>query len=73
MSVHLSLFVFSFQLHFLVVPVEVCVHVCVCVLTSGSQSRAMVVYREVTLALGDPFLADYHKACVSGKKEKERG
>ncbi|KAI9539755.1 Cytoplasmic dynein 1 intermediate chain 1 [Dissostichus eleginoides] len=39
--------------------------------TSGSQSRAVVVYREVTLALGDP-LADYHKACVCLEGE-ERG
>lgn len=42
-----------------------------CVRTSGSQSRAVVVYREVTLALGDPPFADYHKACVSGERRKE--
>lgn len=45
--------------------------VCVCVKTSVSQSRAVVVYREVTLALGDPSFADYHKARVSGERRKE--
>lgn len=43
---------------------------CVCK-TSVSQSRAAVVCREVTLALGDPSFADYHKACVSGERRKE--
>lgn len=31
---------------------------CVCAWTSGSQSSAVVVYREVTLALSDPVFAD---------------
>lgn len=39
--------------------------------TSGVQSRAVVVYREVTLASRDPSIADYQNACVSAERRKE--
>lgn len=44
-----------------------------CMRTSGSQSRLVVVFWDVTLDSGAQLLAAYHKACVSRvKKEKEK-
>lgn len=53
--------------------VQPSVRACVCVVerTSGLQSGAAVVHREVTLASGEPSYAGGHKARVSGERWKE--